>query len=498
MSQEDQLSDNLEDSQTAARILIRNSVFYFGADTIIKLLGFIFNILVVRELGDTRFGLYNTVLAYVGIFSIIGDLGMTQYAKREIARGRKLADDLFWNLVVIRLILAIIATIFITSSAAFVVNYPSEIVAGIFIACLGLWAHAFFGPVDIILNGRERIDYSAILGIIIQAFFIGMGAVVLRNGYSFHTLIVASYIGVPFAAIFGAVVVRRLKLATFKFKVTPSEWLPILKFSIPFALITFTLLVGKDIDTVLLSLWRTPDEVGWYRAAYNLIFKLLFIRGALLSTLTPQMSRYYGVSKNRVGQTFNTSFKILWAFSLPIAVGVAILAEPIIIFLYTDEYIKSAEVLAILIWSLPFLNLSSLCGSVTTATDKEKHAAKVYTASAMLNLGVNLVAIPIWGYLGAAIATNITELVALLLFYSLLHAEFPLTDLTNTLVKPVIASLIMGGVILVLQSWSLLAVILIGVVVYSVTLLALNPFSNVERLILEGFLTGLRARFARK
>ncbi len=486
----------LESGQKAAGTLIRNSTFYLGADVVIKLLGFIFNVYVVRQLGDERFGFYTTALAYAGIFSIIGDLGMTQYAAREIARGRRQADELFWDLVVIRLILSIIATIFITTSAFFIAGYSTNMVLGIFLVCMGFFLHAFLGPVNIVLVGRERVDYVSILNTIIHISFVTVGTLVLVGGYSFYGLIVASYIGIPVAAFLGGRYIKRLKLGTLKVRITPQTWLPILKHSLPFALITFTLVAATDLDTVLLSLMRSPEEVGWYKAAYNLTFKLLFIKGALLSTLQPQMSRYYGVSKSRVAKTFNTSFKILWAFSFPVAVGTTLLAQPLIIFLYTAEFSNSGIVLTILIWALPLLNLSSLCGSITTATDKEKKAAKVYVSAALLNLVTNLIAIPIWGYIGAAASTVLTEAVALILFYRVLHSEFPLTGLKNTLLKPFVAGLIMGGVILVLPNWPLGLIILVGALVYPVVLLALKPFNQDEAKIINGLWSGLRQRFA--
>lgn len=487
----------LESGQKAAQTLLRNSTFYLGADTTIKVLGFIFNVYIVRQLGDERLGLYSTALAYAGIFSIIGDLGMTQYVTREIARGRCQADEVFWDLVSIRLILSLIATILITASAYFVTSYQPNMVFGIFLVCLGFFVHAFLGPVQIILSGHERIDQNSMLNTVVQVAFVTVGTLVLIKGQSFHSLIVATYIGIPVAALLGAIIIRRLNLASLRFRITPKNWLPMLKASLPFALITFTLMAATDLDTVLLSLLRSPEEVGWYKAAYNLTFKLLFIKGALLSTLHPQMSRYYGVSKERVGKTFNTAFKILWAFSFPIALGTTFLAEPLVVLLYTDEFIKSGLVLAILIWALPFLNLSSLCGSITVASDKEKNAAKVYLASALLNLVSNLIAIPIWGYIGAAVTTVLTEFVALGLFYSVLHSEFPLTDLKNTLLKPTLAGLAMVIVILSLPKLPLAVVIVIGALVFPAVLLSLKPFNQTELEILAGLWSSLRRRLRR-
>ena len=214
----------LESSEQAARTLLRNSTFYLGADFLVKLLSFIFNIYVVRELGDERFGFYTTALAYAGIFSVIGDLGMTQYAVREIARGRRQANDLFWNLVFIRMILSALASVFIIASAYFVTGYPTEMVMGIALVCIGFFFYAFAGPVNIILSSKERIDSTAVLGTLVQICFVTLGTLVLVRGYSFYGLIVASYIGVPLSALIGYFYIKQQKLATLPFSIDPKVW----------------------------------------------------------------------------------------------------------------------------------------------------------------------------------------------------------------------------------------------------------------------------------
>ncbi|RME97160.1 MAG: flippase [Chloroflexi bacterium] len=484
----------LESGADAARTLLRNSTYFLASDSIIKLLSFIFTVYVVRQLGDERFGLYSTALAYAGIFSIIGDLGMTQLAVREIARGRRKPDELFWNLVLIRLLLSTVATVVITSSAWYVAGYSAEMVLGIFLVCFSFFLHAFLGPVNIILQGKERLDQTAILSAVIQVFFVTAGTLVLLNGFSFYGLIIASYVGVPVAAVLGARYIRRLKLANLHFNIDFSLWLPLLRKSLPFAIITFTLVAATDLDTVLLSLWRSPEEVGWYKAAYNLIFRLMFIKTALLSTLGPQLSRYYGVSIERVASSFHSGFKLLWSFSFPIAVGGTLLAQPIITLLYTDAYANSVPVFAILIWALPLLYLSSLFGQLTTATDRETKAVRVYMTSAILNLVSNIIAIPIWGYVGAAASTILTEVVSLALFYWVVHDEFPLTDLKNTLFKPLVAGLVMGGVILLISDWPLLPVVAVGAGVYGGVLLLLRPFNASETALLQGGWMSLRRK----
>ncbi|MBP8001873.1 MAG: flippase [Chloroflexi bacterium] len=487
----------LESAQSAAATLVKNTLYFLASSTIVSILSFIFNVFVVRRLGDERYGLYNTALAYAAIFSIIGDLGMTQYVTREIARGRKTADEMFWNVACVRLILAAVATLFITLSAAFIADYEPTMVWGIFLLCLSYFIFAFYGPMQLVLTAHERVDYGSTLNAVNQLFFVLAGTVVLVLGIPFHGLIVASYIGLPISAIIGIRYIRRLKLAKLKFHVTPREWLPILWHSLPFAIITFTIMAATDLDTVILSLNRSPEEVGWYKAAYNLTQRFLFIPMAVVTPLTPQMSRHFGLSKERVHQTFNTVIKFMATVSMPIGVGISVLAEPITRLLYGESYLPSVPVLAILIWTIPLLSLSWICGSLTTASDKEKKAARVYFFAFLLNLSANLYVVPRYGYVGAAITTVATEAAALVMFYMVLHTDFPLTDVKNTIMKPVSAGLLMGLVIFLLRDWNMLMLIPIGAVVYSGTLFLLHPFNEWEWEVIKGFQAKFTGRLRR-
>jgi O-antigen/teichoic acid export membrane protein len=73
-----------EQTVSAARspmaIIARNSAFVLGVQVVLKILAFLFNVYVVRRLGDVHFGQYSAVMAYVAMFAIFTDWGMSPYA----------------------------------------------------------------------------------------------------------------------------------------------------------------------------------------------------------------------------------------------------------------------------------------------------------------------------------------------------------------------------------------------------------------------------------
>ena len=63
------------------KIIARNTIFGLGAQFALRVVNFTFTVLIIRNLGDSQFGQYSIVLAWVGLFGVIGDLGINQYPK---------------------------------------------------------------------------------------------------------------------------------------------------------------------------------------------------------------------------------------------------------------------------------------------------------------------------------------------------------------------------------------------------------------------------------
>ena len=104
-------ADKPVEQQSAGRIIARNTAFGVGAQFALRGLGFLFGLLVARRLGNADYGQYQVVLAWAGLFSFIGDLGITQYMTREIARDKKRVGEMFWDVAALRFLLAIVAAV---------------------------------------------------------------------------------------------------------------------------------------------------------------------------------------------------------------------------------------------------------------------------------------------------------------------------------------------------------------------------------------------------
>jgi O-antigen/teichoic acid export membrane protein len=214
----------------------------------------------------------------------------------------------------------------------------------------------------------------------------------------------------------------------------------VLKKAWPFALFVIFAGVYYYLDTVILSIFRTDQEVGWYNAAYKIILFLIGIVGLYMSALTPAVARYYQKSSIALQGLINGSVRWLIMMIVPLAVGGTLLAKPIIYLFYGSQFDGAVIAFQILIWSMAVLSVSLIYGRSALFCDKEKKYAFVLASGLGINIVLNLVFIPFWGLIGAAIATVIAQSVVLICVYYLFNEITKVGFFGKYAIKPAIAS----------------------------------------------------------
>jgi O-antigen/teichoic acid export membrane protein len=484
--------------RSTGRTIARNTAFALGAQLALKVAGFIFNILVIRHLGDSTYGQYAIVVAWASVFSVLGDMGITVYLTREIAHDRQRASELFWNVVTLRFILAFLASL-VTTLGAIANHYSTEMIIGVAVFTSSYFVQALVAPMFSLIEGNERLDVTSIINVITQIIFIVMGSLFLFAGLNFVWLVVAEVIKSPIMFFLGVRAVRRNQLPLPRFTVAARTWWQLLKAGIPFAFIQISITLAFRVDTVLLSNRVEDQMVGWYNSAYNLIFSLMFLSTAFNNAMFLSLTREYATNPDNVRPWYYRSVKVMFFLSLPIAIGVTLLADKIVNLLYTAEYAPAAIALAILIWDMPLLIYTQFCSYMTTSIKRERTAARIYGIEALTNIILNLILIPRFGIVGSAFATVLTELSGACQFYLLFRHTFGAGLGLQRLVKIALAGIVMGIVVYLLRDIHLFLVIIAGGAVYLPLVWFSGSFSWEERAYLIEIasrrLAPLRRRF---
>jgi O-antigen/teichoic acid export membrane protein len=466
----------------------RNTAFMLAGQVLIKIFAFVFNVYVVRRLGDVHFGRYATALAYVAIFAMLTDLGTSEFSVREMARK---PENIAWmvpNIMALRAVLSLLAIAGITLSAWLVGKTP-DMVLGIFIASCGLLLYAFQGPLDSLMITQERLDFSSAFRLLNQMVFMILGTLSLLIGVGYVGLLLSSLLGVLAMGLGSAYVVRRVFGLRFE-RPSPCRWWSLLRGSFPFGVSGATREFARRFDTVFMSFVLTDAAVGWYNAPYSLILMVMLIAESLALSIYPTLIKEYDSGRGSIQGIVHRALRYLLLLSLPLAIGGTLLAPRIIILLYGQEFASAVPAMQVLVWALPSMYLAQILGRTASTMHLEREVARVNIINALVGVALNVVLIPKLGVVGAAIAVVVAWLVRIIQLSWTISPAMLYRGNIVPLLRVTGAGAVMGIVVWQLRAApfllamddgiALLLLVVTGAVVYGATVLLLGGISSSE------------------
>jgi O-antigen/teichoic acid export membrane protein len=460
-------------SQTVAR----NSLFGMAAQMAIKIFSFAFSVLIVRQLGAESFGQYTAVAAFGTMFLFIGDLGLSPYLVRQVARLRDLPnaqariEALYGTVISLRLLLSLIG-VSLMLIAAWLTARPSAMLIALAINGLGMLLYGLQGSSEALLAGYERLDLSSGAKVLYQIAFVTLGGAALWFGLGYYGLIGATLVATMLLTSVCWVAVTRLGLRPGRPSFT--DWPGLLRASLPFGVVAFTLGLSYKFDSVLLNIFRGDAETGYYNAAYNLVFSTVFLSNAINTALYPSLTRQAASAPEALPAIYSRVLRYLLLMALPIAVGSSALAPQVVPFLYGAGYAPAVPALMIVIWVVPLMFASEFLGYIVLVAGQERRVARAVLISTSVNVALNIILVPLLGFLAAAVMTVLTEALLVGQYVWLLREQLRRVDWGRTLVRPALAAGLMGGLALALQGLPLLLNAALCASAYGGLLLALG------------------------
>ncbi len=162
--------------------------------------------------------------------------------------------------------------------------------------------------------------------------------------------------------------------------------------------------VYGQTDRIMLGRMLGEAETGYYGAAVSICGSWCFLLTAFMDAMYPQIARAYG---NRA--CFQRKNRQLYAGIAYLSAAVSgffcLVAEPLVRGLYGAEFLPAARILRVLTWYTAFSYLGVARNAWVVCENRQKYLIWVYLAAAVGNVGLNLVLIPRWGSMGAALAS---------------------------------------------------------------------------------------------
>lgn len=471
-----------------ARDIAKNSAFVATGDIAGRVLALIITISIARSFGSELYGVFVFAYAFPTFLLLLADWGMGPVFILNVSRDRSVANKYFTNIIFVRVTLSALAYVLVVISA-YLFGFPQEtfytiVVIGAASTLISI-GEIFFS----VCAAFQRMEYFALPKIIERVFTAGLILFLLSSGYGLGPVTYAILLGAFVFVITGYLLVRS--------KFTRVEGAPeisflkgLIKEGVPFMMSAVFASVFFSLVIILLTVFKGPSATGYFNAAFSLVIAATVLPGYLGPAIFPIMSKHSRTSKDYVRKVLHKSQKFFFLFGLPMAVGGFVLAGPIIETIYGKEFLLSALVLQILIWDIAFtFYLTGVKHCLASFNLIRLHVMTV-GGGALLNLILCFILIPQYSYIGASVAFIVSKFAIVLVLTLVISTRIGPLGISQIVPKPVIASIFMAIVLLLLSGTGVVILIVIGIAVYSSTVVLVRAFNEDDKRILKEAILG--------
>ena len=430
-----------------------------------------------RVLGAENIGIYSFTVSISSYFMTFGTLGMTTYAQREIAynqNNKEKCSKIFWEIFSLRLITMSMAILI------FILIFVNGTQYQLYYKILTLEIIASMLDISWFFQGLEEFKKTIVKNGIVKIIYVILIFCVVKNKND----LAKYYIIYVFTALIGNMslwihlpkYIEKVKLKELKIlnNLKPSFYL-----FIPNIAIQVYALLDKTMIGIIV-----PDksELGFYEQSQKVIRLLLTIVTSLGTVMMPRIANKFAEGKKEdVMYYMKKSFNYVFILSIPMMFGIMAVSESFVPIFFGKGFDKVALIMSMCSPVLLIIGMSNVMGvQYLLPTKKQKEYTISVILGAVVNFGLNLFLIKLYGAIGASIATIAAELTVTVTQMIFLKNDFDFGEILKPILKYLFASICMFitckilGANITNRYLSVVLQVLIGSIVYFTILLVLK------------------------
>jgi O-antigen/teichoic acid export membrane protein len=449
--------------------LFSNTTLAYIGNIVVKLGSSVLFILIGRLLGPTDAGTFNLGVTFFTIILALSDFGLQELFIRETAPRREESGRYLINYLALRTILVIIGYAILFALISFLLPYRPETKTVVLILSLAVLPEALFALFQALFVAHERLLVPTIAAVFNSAIKLGAGWWLLANHHPVTTIAWVMPIGSALSLLIfipGLVHLFRRVPQKVSGRLDLTFSLSQLRYMPGFILISTFLTLDFQLDAFLISLFLSETDIGWYGAAQTIVLGFWMMATAFRTTLYPLMARAHQETPEKLPLIYRRAHQYLLLIALPIAVGITLLARPIINLIYGPGFDTAIPALQIMIWAVVFAFINVPNARLVLVRNRQQQAGWMTGISLVINVVLNLLLIPRYGIIGAAVAR--TTATAVLFFQLYLYAQrhLDVDSILPLISRPALAALIMAVAVWPIRHLPLFWPIITGIIVY--------------------------------
>lgn len=386
--------------------VFKNAGWIIGCKIVQSLLNLVIGLITARYLGPSNYGVLSYVSSVVAFTMPLMQLGLRHTLVKEFVRSPEREGVILGTSLMLNIISAVFCMV---GSIAFVMLVNAGETETILVCALY--------SLTLIFNATEMTQYwfqsklmskypsiAALVAYIAVAVYKIYLLVTQKSvgWFAFSNVIDYFLISVILIVIYKRVGGQRLSV---DFRVGKQ----LLSESKYYIIPSLMVVIFQNTDRIMIKLMVGKTETGFYSAAITCIAISAFVFSAILDSARPVILEEKERNPELYEKRMIQLYSIITCLSLAQSVGMTVLAKPLVFLLYGTEYAKTAGILAVAVWYNTFGHYGSVRNIWILAEGKQKYLTAINVTGAFANVALNFVLIPIWGAVGAAVATVITQ-----------------------------------------------------------------------------------------
>ncbi|MFH1760685.1 MAG: flippase [bacterium] len=499
--------------QKASQRVIKNIFFSLYNKCFGFILVFFTSVYVARTLGPEKLGIYSYVLWFVSIITTILGMGlMTALAKYisefEGEKRRDLIEGIIAYVLRVEIVLSCIVSIPLFVFRNFIADLSFTPKEGIYfgIVFLGILPGMVSSVLCASVQGLQQFKYFTYFSLIISPLGVAAKILSLYLGFGIFGLLVIQFgfslINVLFylvvlqkrgirVRIHGAAIDKKIKKRITKFNLTT------------FGIVLFDFIIWDKSETFFLGRFCRSDQIAFYSLPFNIVKRFMYILPQIFwEVLLPAMSDFHGKRDNyRLKRTYYLACRYIAFASWPVGVAGIVLAFPFLKYVYGTEFVGAENVLQILFLAAIIVSLDSPSGALLFAAERQAIIIKISTLLAIMNIIMDLILIPKFGAIGAAICNATVQILGSIIGLIYVYRVFGIVYPIKSVSKIVFSSVFMGVVMFVVFKaeptlLGFFVSIITGIFIYLVSCVVMGSFEEEDLEILNRGLDVLPASAA--
>lgn len=384
----------------------KNAGWIIGGKVAQMVLSLLVGIITARYLGPGNYGLVTYGAAWVTFFTAFSNLGTNSVIVKEFVDHPDVQGETIGSVLLLRLAASLLSVLLIFLMV-FVVDGGEPLTITVVLLCsLGLVFHVFET-----FNYWFQAQYkSKITALATLLAYIGASVykiILLILNKDVRWFAFATSVDYIVVAVFLWIAYKKHSGAPVRFSLARAK--AILGSSYHYILSGMMVAIYGQTDKLMLKQMLDASEVGYYSVAVAICGMWTFVLTAIIDALYPTIIRLHVSDHKGFERKNRLLYAIVFYVSLLVSVVFMVFGDFGVRLLYGADYAPAGNVLKVITWYTAFSYLGVARNAWIVSEGKQKYLKYMYFGAALINVGLNCVFIPLWGAVGAAMASLITQ-----------------------------------------------------------------------------------------